>query len=102
MDKPAIPASLPAEKWTLANVALNGSLSAVDQIIRDTSHDVAVQMGVLMMAQALAFRRLRAQHKITTGAQKKFILKKALADFEEKLRKFGWDDPAESAIDHKL
>lgn len=100
MDKPAIPANLPAEKRTLANVALNGSLAAIDQIVRDTSNDVAVQMGVLMMAQALAFRRLRAQHKITTGAQKKYVLKRALADFEEKIRKFGFAD--EIAIDHKL
>ena len=101
MHKPAIPATVAPEQRTLANITLNASLQAVDQIVRDTSSDVAVQMGVLMMAQALAFRRLRTQHKLESGPAKKRVLIRALQDFEEKVRKYGWDD-SQNLADHKL
>jgi hypothetical protein len=42
-------------------------------------------MGVLMMAQILAFRRLLAQHGVTNGGVRHRLVKMALKDFESKL-----------------
>jgi hypothetical protein len=96
------PTTVTFDQDRLKNVVLNASVQAVDELVRGASGDPAVQMGVLMLAQAQAFRRLRHAHKIE-GPRRRVILKKAVADFEEKIRKFGYDDPSpENAADHKL
>jgi hypothetical protein len=75
----------------VANMALNSKLAAVDTLIQEMP-EPETQMGILMMAQAKCFARIRRKHNIT-GARRKIILKKALADFEDKIRQFGFEDP---------
>lgn len=78
-----------------ANLQLNSTLQTIDKALRDEFPDrPETQMGVLMMAQALAFARVRRKHRITGGARKR-VLDKALADFADKIKKFGYEDKPE-------
>jgi hypothetical protein len=42
-------------------------------------------MGILMVAQVLAFRRLLAEHKVMNGGVRHRLVKMACRDFERKL-----------------
>ena len=73
------------------NLAMNINLHKIDEDIRGASPDPALQMGILMMAQALAFRRLCAARSVKMRAQKQTLLRYATKDFMAKITAFGFE-----------
>lgn len=78
-------APLNSQSVDARNLALNAALQSVDTLITCVSNEAEVQMGVLMMAQILAFRRLLEQKHVTNSGKRHRLVKMALRDFESKL-----------------
>lgn len=86
--------NLPPEVLKVSrNIMLNTAVGGVDEIIKNLPP--ATQMGVLMVAQAVCFRRLMRVMGIKNNGQKHVYLKAALKDFELKIRDLGYAEPRE-------
>ncbi|MGH7175138.1 MAG: hypothetical protein ACREGR_02140 [Minisyncoccia bacterium] len=85
----------------VANLMLNFTLRAVDILVQEKCTKPETQMGVLMLAQAAAFRRVCKSHGVTNGIQKRRLLKLAVRDFESKIRLYGFNDSPSPANDEK-
>lgn len=82
----------------LREIALNASLQSIDDAVKLTTATPEMQMGILMMAQVLAFRRVLTKAGRNRGMRHR-LLKLATRDFESKLRQFALDheEPATPA-----
>jgi hypothetical protein len=69
-------------------VALNAALNDINARVLQLSGDPATQMGILAMAQALAFRRLTGDLP-RTARNRRLFRQRAVADFDSKLEQFG-------------
>lgn len=81
------------------NIQLIGRASAVEAAVAGL--DPQDQMGVLLLCIARAFGRVLGKHGITDGPRKKMILRRAVQDFEAKVRRYGWEPrepPAMEAV----
>lgn len=67
----------------LRKLALNAALKELDELIQSQANDPQMQMGLLMMAQVISFRRLLVQHP---DARRGKLIKIAGAELEKKLR----------------
>lgn len=75
----------------MMNATLNATLSQIEELLTSRFGDPTVQMGVLAMAQALAFKRALARHNITDRNRRRRMMRLALDDIESKLRRHGID-----------
>lgn len=82
----------------MRNITLNSNLQSIDEALKKHVKEPEDQMAILMMAQVLAFARIRRKHNIT-GKRRKLILNKALEEFEAKIRKYGFEDTALAAVE---
>lgn len=92
-EKAALDAGEAAQAAALArNIALNAAVAELDEQIQKYVSDPAMQMGMLMLVQALAFRRvLAARSKVLNRGQRHKIVRAATEDFERKLRQYAID-----------
>lgn len=79
------------------SVALNAALGEVNKLVESLVDRPEMQMGVLALAQALAFRRVLASANVTNRGQRYKLMRLATEDFETKLRQFALNyvDPVE-------
>jgi len=82
------PQPAPSGAIDVRNLALNAALQVVDENVRNATGDISQQMGILMLAQVLAFRRLLADKGVKNGGVRHRLVKMALRDFESKLSNF--------------
>lgn len=71
------------------NMALNAALHEIDERVQSQSSVAEQQMGILMVAQALAFRRLLEQRNIKDRGRRSKMIRLACKDLESKLVKYG-------------
>lgn len=74
-----------------ANMSRNAVIQSIDAAIQEHITEPETQMGVLILAVAMAFARVRRKHAIT-GPKRKLVLDKAVEDFRAKVKEFGWED----------
>ena len=84
----------PKLRDAIANMAMNSRLKRIDDVAKDGDINADLQMGVLMMAQVLAFRRLCTQHGVKDRGKRLKLIKTATAEFEKRLRQYGNPDNA--------
>lgn len=79
-------------------LSLNAHMQAVDDLVR--ALPAAEAMGVLMIAQALSFRRLSIERGARTLSQKQTLLRFATRDFQSKITQHGftWAAANESPV----
>lgn len=82
----------PKFRDAIANIAMNSRLKRIDTLAKEGDINPDLQMGCLMMAQVLAFRRLLEFHKITDRGKRMKLIKTAAAEFEKRLRQYGNPD----------
>lgn len=80
----------------LRNLALNAVLQQVDGVVQNSITDPGLQMGVLGLAQALAFRRVLEANGNPGRAHRVRLLKAFMSDLEKKIQKHGHVQQAES------
>jgi len=78
----------PQVKSAMDNLMLNMVLRDIDKLVQEKCAKPETQMGVLMLAQAVAFRRVLKANNVTDRIQRKRFLKLALTDFHAKLNQF--------------
>lgn len=73
----------------------NAVLQAIETVLQEgLPGQPELQMGVLAVAQALAFGRVRKKNNLV-GARRKFVLERCLGDIKGKIKKFGYEDRPE-------
>ena len=77
MDK--LPADFAKTEGRTFSRLKNECLARIDRDVQATVPDIGIQMGVIMMAQVLAFRRLLNYHGVTGRGQRLKLVKAAVA-----------------------
>lgn len=75
----------------VANFTMNVAVARVDELVQSAQPDPLMQCAVLMLAQALVFRRIASQNKMNHVAKRR-LLRGLLQDFDRKIREFGFSD----------
>ena len=86
MDK--LPADFAKTEGRTFSRLKNECLARIDRDVQATVPDIGIQMGVIMMAQVLAFRRLLNYHGVTGRGQRLKLVKAAVAEFDQRLREY--------------
>ncbi len=76
----------------LRNMVLNAALVELDSKVQEYTDDPAMQMGVLMLAQIKAFRRVLSANNVSNRGKRHKLVSLATKDFESKLRLYGNPD----------
>jgi hypothetical protein len=74
-------------------------LQNIDEQVASTTNDPTVQMGILMMAQVLTFRRILAARQVVGRGQRMKFIALAVKDFERKLRQYHETKPGQVLVD---
>lgn len=78
----------PADAAKAATLSKNIVMAVIDEAVTQAFNDPGTQMGVIMMAQVLAFRRLLAHHRIRNRGGRMKLIRLATEEFNQRLREF--------------